>query len=458
MTPILLIVDDEKSTRDGLRTALEDKFDVYVAADGAGARQILETESVDVLLTDLRMAGEDGLALIKRAKALPKPPICILMTAYGSEDVAVAAMKEGADDYISKGRLQIEELELRIHRALKQGELETENKQLHQRLDRRFGMENFIGDSPEMRDLFEKVQQIGPSTATVLITGESGTGKELVAKSIHQLSRRSRGPMVTVNCAALPAALLESELFGYEKGAFTGANERRIGRVEMAQGGTLFLDEIGEIDATTQVKLLRLLGERTYERLGSNKTLSADVRFLSATNKDLKALVKNGSFREDLFFRIAVMPIQLPPLRNRVSDIPLLARTFLREFAESNEKTVTSFSTDALELLLRYPWPGNVRELRAAIEHSVVLCRGTSIEPKDLPSSLREPQSVSAENEPLFQNTLTGGQLSIRVAEKQLLIHALHESAGNRTEAAKKLGISRRTLHRKLHQFDLALL
>ena len=458
MTPILLIVDDEKSTRDGLRTALEDKFDVYVAADGAGARQILETESVDVLLTDLRMAGEDGLALIKRAKALPKPPICILMTAYGSEDVAVAAMKEGADDYISKGRLQIEELELRIHRALKQGELETENKQLHQRLDRRFGMENFIGDSPEMRDLFEKVQQIGPSTATVLITGESGTGKELVAKSIHQLSRRSRGPMVTVNCAALPAALLESELFGYEKGAFTGANERRIGRVEMAQGGTLFLDEIGEIDATTQVKLLRLLGERTYERLGSNKTLSADVRFLSATNKDLKALVKNGSFREDLFFRIAVMPIQLPPLRNRVSDIPLLARTFLREFAESNEKTVTSFSTDALELLLHYPWPGNVRELRAAIEHSVVLCRGTSIEPKDLPSSLREPQSVSAENEPLFQNTLSGGQLSIRVAEKQLLIHALHESAGNRTEAAKKLGISRRTLHRKLHQFDLALL
>ena len=458
MIPILLIVDDEKSTRDGLRTALEDKFDVYVAADGAGARQILETESVDVLLTDLRMAGEDGLALIKRAKALPKPPICILMTAYGSEDVAVAAMKEGADDYISKGRLQIEELELRIHRALKQGELETENKQLHQRLDRRFGMENFIGDSPEMRDLFEKVQQIGPSTATVLITGESGTGKELVAKSIHQLSRRSRGPMVTVNCAALPAALLESELFGYEKGAFTGANERRIGRVEMAQGGTLFLDEIGEIDATTQVKLLRLLGERTYERLGSNKTLSADVRFLSATNKDLKALVKNGSFREDLFFRIAVMPIQLPPLRNRVSDIPLLARTFLREFAESNEKTVTSFSTDALELLLHYPWPGNVRELRAAIEHSVVLCRGTSIEPKDLPSSLREPQPVSAENEPLFQNTLTGGQLSIRVAEKQLLIHALHESAGNRTEAAKKLGISRRTLHRKLHQFDLALL
>lgn len=437
---------------------MEDKFDVYVAADGAGARQILETESVDVLLTDLRMAGEDGLALIKRAKALPKPPICILMTAYGSEDVAVAAMKEGADDYISKGRLQIEELELRIHRALKQGQLETENKQLHQRLDRRFGMENFIGDSPEMRDLFEKVQQIGPSTATVLITGESGTGKELVAKSIHQLSRRSRGPMVTVNCAALPAALLESELFGYEKGAFTGANERRIGRVEMAQGGTLFLDEIGEIDATTQVKLLRLLGERTYERLGSNKTLSADVRFLSATNKDLKALVKNGSFREDLFFRIAVMPIQLPPLRNRVSDIPLLARTFLREFAESNEKTVTSFSTDALELLLHYPWPGNVRELRAAIEHSVVLCRGTSIEPKDFPSSLREPQPVSAENEPLFQNTLTGGQLSIRVAEKQLLIHALHESAGNRTEAAKKLGISRRTLHRKLHQFDLPLL
>jgi len=455
VTPILLIVDDEKSTRDGLRAALEEKFDVYVAPDAAGAWQILENEPVDVLLTDLRMAGEDGLALIKKSKSRPKPPVCILMTAYGSEDVAVAAMKEGADDYISKGRLQIDELELRIQRALRRTRLETENEQLHQRLESRFGMESFIGDAPGMKDVFERIQQIGPSTATVLITGESGTGKELVAKAIHQLSRRSRGPMITVNCAALPATLLEAELFGHEKGAFTGAHERRAGRVEQAQGGTLFLDEIGEIDATTQVKLLRLIGERTYERLGSSKTLSADVRFLSATNKDLRVLVREGKFREDLYFRIAVVPIHLPPLRDRVSDIPLLSAAFLKEFARDNEKTVNGFTTESLELMLRYRWPGNVRELRASIEHAVVLCRGTSIEPRDLPASVRDPQVVVEENRVATQQSLGSGKLSLREAEKQLVIHALKESGGNRTEAAKKLGVSRRTLHRKLHEFEL---
>ena len=455
VTPTLLIVDDEKSTRDGLRTALEEKFDVYAAPDAAGAWQLLEKEPVDVLLTDLRMAGEDGMALIRKAKALPKPPVCILMTAYGSEDLAVEAMKQGADDYISKGRLQIDELELRIQRALRRTRLETENEHLHQRLDQRFGMESFIGETPAIREVFEQIQQIGPSTATVLITGESGTGKELVAKAIHQLSRRSRGPLVTVNCAALPATLLEAELFGHEKGAFTGANERRIGRVEQAQGGTLFLDEIGEIDATTQVKLLRLIGERTYERLGSGRTQNADVRFVSATNKALRALVRAGTFREDLYFRIAVMPIHLPPLRERVADIPLLANAFLKEFARENGKAVGAFATEAMELMLRYRWPGNVRELRASIEHAVVLCRGDQVQARDLPASVRTP---ILEGSPVASSpspALAPGKLSLREAEKQLIIHALQECGGNRTEAAKKLGVSRRTLHRKLHEFEL---
>ena len=455
VSPTLLIVDDEKSTRDGLRTALEEKFDVYAAPDAAGAWQLLEKEPVDVLLTDLRMAGEDGLALIRKAKALPKPPVCILMTAYGSEDLAVEAMKQGADDYISKGRLQIDELELRIQRALRRSKLETENEQLHQRLEQRFGMTSFIGETPVIREVFEQIQHIGPSTATVLITGESGTGKELVAKAIHQLSRRARGPLVTVNCAALPATLLEAELFGHEKGAFTGANERRIGRVEQAQGGTLFLDEIGEIDATTQVKLLRLIGERTYERLGSGKTQSADVRFLSATNKDLKALVRAGTFREDLYFRIAVVPIHLPPLRERVADIPLLAHTFLKEYARENDKPVGAFSTEAMELMLRYRWPGNVRELRASIEHAVVLCRGDQVQPRDLPASVREPLLEAATRTTVPTNGVVPGKLSLREAEKQLIIHALQECEGNRTEAAKKLGVSRRTLHRKLHEFEI---
>jgi two-component system response regulator AtoC len=264
--PLLLIVDDEKTTREGLRSALEDRYDVYLAEDAATAMELLEREPFNVLLTDLRLPKEDGMKLILRAKSLSKPPVCILMTAYGSEDVAVEAMKQGADDYIAKGRLQIDELEMRIARSLRQQNLEVENVTLRQQLDVKYGLENLIGESPAMREVFELVQQVAPSRATLLIRGESGTGKELIAKAIHQLSPRARHPLVTVHCAALAPTLLESELFGHEKGAFTGALERRIGRFEQAQGGTLFLDEIGEIDASIQIKLLRFLGERTFER------------------------------------------------------------------------------------------------------------------------------------------------------------------------------------------------
>src|SRR6516162_4532935 len=296
--PTLLIVDDEKPTREGLRAALEERYDVYVAEDAKAAMALLEQQHFDVLLTDFRLPSEDGMKLISRAKSLSRPPICILMTAYGSEELAVEAMKRGADDYIAKGRLQIDELEMRIARALRRQKLEVENVSLHQRLDSRFGVESVIGRSEAMREVLEDVKQVAPTSATVLLQGESGTGKELIAKIIHQLSPRARQPMVTVHSAALPPTLLESELFGHEKGAFTGAHERRIGRFEQAQGGTLFLDEIGEIDSAIQVKLLRFLGERTFERVGSDKTLTADVRLVAATNKNLEELVKAGKFRE----------------------------------------------------------------------------------------------------------------------------------------------------------------
>jgi DNA-binding NtrC family response regulator len=359
-------------------------------------------------------------------------------------------MKRGADDYIAKGRLQIDELEMRIARALRQQKLEVENVSLRQQLDSKFGVENIIGQSPAIQEVLEVVKQVAPTRATVLLLGESGTGKELIAKAIHQLSPRAKQPMVTVHCAALTPTLLESELFGHEKGAFTGAHERRVGRIEQAQGGTLFLDEIGEIDATIQVKLLRFLGERTFERVGSNKTLNADVRLIAATNKNLEELVKAGTFREDLFFRLRVVEVTLPPLRARMGDVPLLAQSFLREFAKENNKPVNEFTADALETLMSYHWPGNVRELRTAIEHAVVLCRGEKISARDLPASVRGGAAAADPQRALARNDLT-----VTEAEKQLIIRALKETRGNRTLAAKKIGMSRRTLHRKLHTYGL---
>jgi two-component system, NtrC family, response regulator AtoC len=451
---MLLIVDDEKPTREGLRAALEDRYDVYVAEDAAAAMQLLEQEHFDVLLTDFRLPAEDGMKLISRAKSLSKPPICILMTAYGSEELAVQAMKNGADDYIAKGRLQIDELEMRIARILRQQKLEAENVSLRQQLDSKFGLENIIGESPPMVEVFEVVRQVAPTRATVLITGESGTGKELIAKAIHQLSPRRNHPLIAVHCGGLPSTLIESELFGHEKGAFTGAHERKLGRIENAQGGTLFLDEIAEIDAVIQIKLLRFLGERTFERVGSSKTLSADVRLIAATNKRLEDLVAAGQFRDDLYFRLKGVRIELPPLRERRSDIPLLAQAFVRESARENEKPVREITADAMERLLDYAWPGNVRELRSAIETAVVLCRSDKIAARDLPLEVRGgTPAISSPAKPAA--TPSGGGLTVKEAEKQLIMRALRESEGNRTEAAKKLGMSRRTLHRKLHTYSL---
>ena len=451
--PMILIVDDEKTQREGLRAALEDSFEVYLADSAEAATELLERERFDVLLTDFRMPKEDGMKLVLRAKSLPRPPVCILMTAYGSEETAVEAIKKGADDYIPKGKLNIDELEFRIRRALKHQKLESENQTLHQQLDRQYGLESIIGQSPSMQEIFDVVRQVAPSQTTVLITGESGTGKELIARAIHQLSMRARAPMVIVHCAALASTLLESELFGHEKGAFTGAHERRIGRIEQAQGGTLFLDEIGEIDATIQIKLLRFLGERTFERVGSNKTLVADVRLIAATNKNLEQMVKEGKFREDLFYRLNVVPIHLPPLRERKEDIPLLADAFLKEFATKNNKNMAGFEPDAMDLLMTYPWKGNVREVRAAIEGAVVLGRRDRIGVRELPANVRNYNPALAEG----GVGIAGGTLaqSGENLERQKIVQALQEARGSRTDAAKKLGISRRTLHRKIHAYNL---
>ncbi len=448
---MLLIVDDEKPTREGLRAALEDHYDVWVAEDAQTAMGLLEEQHFAVLLTDFRLPQEDGMKLIARAKSLPKPPICILMTAYGSEELAVDAMKRGADDYIAKGRMQIDELEMRIARALRQQHLEVENVELRQQLHSKFKLDNIVGQSVAMKEVFDTIEQAAPTRATILLLGESGTGKELVAKAIHQLSPRAAAPMVTVHCAALAPTLLESELFGHEKGAFTGAHERRVGRFEQAQGGTLFLDEIGEIDQSVQVKLLRFLGERTFERVGSNKTLTADVRLITATNKNLASQVKAGKFREDLFFRLAVVQLVLPPLRERAGDIPLLASKFLKEFAAENNKNVNDFTPDALEALMNYTWPGNVRELRTAIESAVVMARGEKIGLRDLSPALR----VSTPGNLSPARLLAQPDLTVTEAEKQLIARALKDCGGNRTLAARKLGMSRRTLHRKLHLYHL---
>ena len=385
----VLIVDDEKHTRDGLRMSLEDEFDIYVAANISEATEVLKNESVDVMVTDLRLGAESGMDLITSALSRSKPPVCILMTAYGSVDVAVEAMKKGAYDYVSKP-LNIDELELVIKRAIRSRSVEAENVALKAQVDDRFGIENIIGQSTVMHPVFETVKQVAPTRATVLIEGESGTGKELIGRAIHNLSGRPKSKLVTVHCAALSEQLLESELFGHERGAFTGATERRIGRFEEANGGTLFLDEIGEIDSNTQVKLLRAIGERTIERLGSNKPIKIDVRVVAATNKNLTKMVEEGTFRDDLFFRLKVVSITMPPLRSRKEDIVLLVDAFLKEFTKENDKQPMELTSEALQVLIDYEWPGNVRELRTAIEHGVVMCNGAKIGMRHLPHFLKD--------------------------------------------------------------------
>jgi two-component system response regulator AtoC len=448
MPATILIVDDEKNTREGLGLALEDSYEVYLASGAEEAFNLMNAESFDVILTDLRMAGKSGLKVIDKAITLPNQPICIMMTAYGNVETAVEAMRRGAFDFLTKP-VSLDKLELLIQRALKSRNLEQENVVLHERLDKKYSFDGIIGNSGTLVDVLDKVKLVAPSKATVLLEGETGTGKELIAQAIHQNSTRSRQAFVPVHCAALAANLLESELFGHEKGAFTGASERRIGRFEAADGGTLFLDEIGEIDASTQVKLLRFLETRSFERLGSSKPVQVDVRLVCATNRNLAKMAKRGEFREDLLYRLNVITINLPPLRERGEDMPILLQHYINYFAAENAVPPVRLSGGAMTTLQAYAWPGNIRELRNFCENIVVLKRGQEVTEYELESKYREVVAPADSVGVLSSSS----SLSKEDNEKRLLRNALIKANGNRTKAAELMGISRRTLHRKIIQW-----
>jgi two-component system, NtrC family, response regulator AtoC len=449
MQGTILIVDDEKHTREGLRQSLEEEYDVYAASNIEEALNVLDADRIDLVLTDLRLGGEDGLALIEKILQRARPPICILMTAYGSIATAVEAMRKGAYDFVTKP-INLDELGMKIRRAINGQRLEQENLQLKQQVQQRFGLENLIGESPALHRILDTIQQVAPTRATVLIQGESGTGKELIARAIHNLSNRNKTRFVALNCSAFSPQLIESELFGHEKGAFTGASERRIGRIEQAAGGTLFLDEIAEIDGNVQVKLLRALDPGVFERVGGNQTIKTDIRLIAATNRDLALLVSEKKFREDLYYRLNVVQIRVPPLRERKEDIPLLADAFLKEISQRDSKPFRPLSPEAMDALLRYDWPGNIRELKGAIDSGVTLATGNQITFQDLPLTVAQAQFGTSAH--LGENV---GQMNLHNNEMRLIVRALEETGGNRTEAAKKLGISRRTLHRRLKELNL---
>ena len=434
----ILIVDDEKDTREFMARALSYKYEVLTAADAELAMQQLDADrSIRLLLSDIRMPGEDGLTLMKAAKAMNANLAVILLTAFGSIDQAVAAMKDGADDFITKP-VDLDQLELRIEKALKAHRLESEVKDLKAQLDEKYGMDGIVGSSPAMQKVFRMIRQAAPTDATVLIQGPSGTGKELVARAIHNLSQRSNGPFVAVEFAAISPNLLESEMFGHEKGAFTGATSRRIGRFEAANHGTIFLDEISEMPLELQVKLLRVLQEREFQRVGSNETVKTDIRIVAATNRDLAAYVREGKFREDLYYRLNVIDLHLPALKERSGDVPLLVNRYLKEFGGK------SVSPDAMRLMEAYAWPGNVRELRNAVEKMCVLSPSGEIGVDDVPDEMKRESSK------MISTSGTLGE-----TEKAKILAVLEEVGGNRTKAAERLGISRRTIYRKLEEYGL---
>jgi DNA-binding NtrC family response regulator len=449
--PIILVVDDDRNTRDGLQRALQRHYEVRTAEGAEAALAILAQEpDVALMLSDLRMPGVDGLGLLKKVKKLYPELLCVLLTAYGSVETAVDAMRQGAYDFLMKP-VDLDHLDLLVARALKTRDLERKVETLETQLNERYGLEQIIGESPVMKKVFDIIRHTAPTQASVLIQGPSGTGKELVAQAIHRLSGR-KGAFIAVHCAALSETLLESELFGHEKGAFTGATLQRKGRFELADGGTLFLDEISEIEPAMQVKLLRVLEERTFERVGGEESISVDIRIIAATNRDLSEYVKQGKFREDLFFRLNVVDIVLPSLKDRAGDIPLLAVRFLKEYAERNNKRVMGLTPEAMTILSSYAWPGNVRELRNTLEKMVVLSQGELLDVNDVPLNIRT--AVRHVENQVAESVLVDGSLAD--TEKQKILAVLKKNNENRTRAAEELGISRRTLHRKLREYGVS--
>lgn len=445
--PEILIVDDEHNTREALARYLKGRFSVTTAADGEMAIELLKERNFDLVLTDLRMPNADGMSVLEATRSKADRPLCILLTAYGSIGDAVAAVKQGAFDFVPKP-VKLDKLEEVIDAALASRRASAapeaaapETEAAGEESDLVFPVP---GSADPMGRIMEMVATVAPTRSTVLLTGESGTGKEVIARLIHDRSGRT-GYFVPVHCAALASTLLESELFGYEKGAFTGASERRKGRFELADHGTIFLDEIGEIDAATQVKLLRVLESRSFERVGGTETVKVDVRLIAATNRDLRKMVAEKSFREDLFYRLSVVNLELPPLRERREEIPVLIHRFIAEFARDNQREVDGIEPDALARLVHYDWPGNIRELRNCIECMVVLAKGRKLSVADIPENIREARPVVPEEK---TKELPVG--TFEATERELIEKALAECNGNRTAAAKLLGISRRTLHRRL--------
>ena len=439
----VLVVDDDQAVREALGRTLEKLgFDVVVAADGQEGLERLREGGVHILLADLKMPKLSGQELLKAAKAITPDVEVIVITGHGTVEDAVEAMKGGAYDFITKPFKRVQ-LEKTIKKAAEKQALVLQNRALQRRLDALQEAGKIIGSSPAMLRTLDLVNQVAPSTATVLIQGESGTGKELIANAIHHGSARRDRPFIKVNCAALPETLLESEVFGYERGAFTGAVARKEGRFELADGGTLFMDEIGDLSPATQAKLLRVLQEGEFERLGGIRTLKVDVRLVAATNADLTALVREKRFREDLFYRLNVITIQIPPLRERREDIPLLAQHFLRRFAAKNAKAISGFTEEALDLLQTYAWPGNVRELENVIERAVVLSRSSMISPADFPETLVGSEQAA-------RHLVISIGTPLEDVEDRLIEETLRYTKGDKTIAAKLLGIATRTIYRRL--------
>jgi DNA-binding NtrC family response regulator len=449
----VVIIDDEVNAAQALETLLrEDGYEVAVAHDARSGLLILEKEDPDVVLTDLRMPGMDGLELLTKVKEIRPATMVVLMTAYGTVKTAVKAMKLGAEDYLSKP-IDVEELEVVLQKTVERKRLLEETQSLRARLDEKYRFDNIVGESPEMLSVFKTIRQVAPSNASILLLGESGTGKELFAQSIHQNSPRKNRPFIKVACAALPETLLESELFGHEKGSFTGAVYARAGRFEAADGGTLFLDEIGDISPTVQVKLLRFLEEREFERVGGNKTYRVDVRIVAATHRDLRDKLKEGSFREDLYYRLNVIEIHVPPLRDRAGDIPILVNHFVRKYASENGKQVKGVSDEALTLLLQHPWPGNVRELENAIERGVVLSNEPILGPSHFPtlqlvgSRAERPQASPASGVAIPGSTLAE-------IEREAILRTLEAVGGSTSRAASILQISPRKIQYKVKEYQ----